>query len=384
VPVWHATTKELVENGELVVVAIASEQHRERTALWADWQAIDWPILWDPFNLTGSLAVPNAILVDASGIVVATGVRPDGLAEALEGLEPATVIDTLEIPPPQLAQLDRLAADDPERPLFEALSRCLWSGAAPTEADLEILRAVASGDERRGDQVFWSGVAERLAYDAAGGRGPGFARAIAAWQDAYALVPNQYIWRRRIQQYGPRLDQPYDFYAWIPEAVGAVYPDAPWRPASAQALTPTELALAAVETDERTEVPEGTTLLTDWDASTVAVEIVVVRGTSPRAEVESVCVHVALHDLMNTSRSVGGLGIRDSLASSVLIDGRAAALATSGWGEVDALRYTQDIPLARWEDDQPLPARLTYWFDVPNTKPRSIERWVDLKALARR
>ena len=28
------------------------------------------------------------------------------------------------------------------------------------------------------------------------------------------IDPNQYIWRRRIQQYGPRLDKPYPFYDW--------------------------------------------------------------------------------------------------------------------------------------------------------------------------
>ncbi|MEM7230569.1 MAG: hypothetical protein AAF517_00250, partial [Planctomycetota bacterium] len=30
--------------------------------------------------------------------------------------------------------------------------------------------------------------------------------------------PNQYIWRRRIQQYGPRLEKPYAFYDWVEAA----------------------------------------------------------------------------------------------------------------------------------------------------------------------
>ncbi len=30
--------------------------------------------------------------------------------------------------------------------------------------------------------------------------------------------PNQYIWRRRIEQYGPRLAKPYPFYDWIDDA----------------------------------------------------------------------------------------------------------------------------------------------------------------------
>jgi hypothetical protein len=32
------------------------------------------------------------------------------------------------------------------------------------------------------------------------------------------MDPNQYVWRRRIQQYGPRLDKPYPFYDWVPLA----------------------------------------------------------------------------------------------------------------------------------------------------------------------
>jgi len=38
------------------------------------------------------------------------------------------------------------------------------------------------------------------------------------WQKALALDPNQYIWRRRIEQYGPRLTKPYNFYGWVEEA----------------------------------------------------------------------------------------------------------------------------------------------------------------------
>jgi hypothetical protein len=36
------------------------------------------------------------------------------------------------------------------------------------------------------------------------------------------LDPNQYIWRRRIQQYGPRLDKPYPFYDWVEQAEKAI------------------------------------------------------------------------------------------------------------------------------------------------------------------
>ena len=32
------------------------------------------------------------------------------------------------------------------------------------------------------------------------------------------MDPSNYIWRRRLQQYGPRLDKPYPFYDWIETA----------------------------------------------------------------------------------------------------------------------------------------------------------------------
>ena len=48
------------------------------------------------------------------------------------------------------------------------------------------------------------------------------------------MDPNQYIWRRRIQQYGPRLDKPYPFYDWVPQARAAI---------TERGETPAELAV---------------------------------------------------------------------------------------------------------------------------------------------
>jgi hypothetical protein len=41
---------------------------------------------------------------------------------------------------------------------------------------------------------------------------------VAVVLTALARNPDQYIWRRRIQQFGPRLDKPYSFYDWVEEA----------------------------------------------------------------------------------------------------------------------------------------------------------------------
>jgi hypothetical protein len=45
-----------------------------------------------------------------------------------------------------------------------------------------------------------------------------FKSAVDYWTKARAIDPNQYIWRRRIEQYGPRLTKPYPFYDWVQTA----------------------------------------------------------------------------------------------------------------------------------------------------------------------
>jgi hypothetical protein len=57
-----------------------------------------------------------------------------------------------------------------------------------------------------------------LRHDSADRKAEDFSEAAKAWTRAQELDPGQYIFRRRIQQYGPRLEKPYAFYDWVPEA----------------------------------------------------------------------------------------------------------------------------------------------------------------------
>ena len=57
-PVWHEKTRSLVKAGKLALLGVIQEQHPDRCRLFAQWQEFDWPILWDPFNLTGAAVVP--------------------------------------------------------------------------------------------------------------------------------------------------------------------------------------------------------------------------------------------------------------------------------------------------------------------------------------
>jgi len=65
---------------------------------------------------------------------------------------------------------------------------------------------------------FRRGVALRARHDSPARQPGDFAAAVESWQRALDLEPNQHIWRRRLQQYGPRLEKPYPFYDWVRQA----------------------------------------------------------------------------------------------------------------------------------------------------------------------
>ena len=208
-PVWHELTRELRESGELVVIGLIQEQHPKRCELYAQWQGLDWPILWDPFNLTGSKVVPNAIAIDEHGVVRQVGARSGNFMESFM---------EKDFPAPESSQpkaFEICAYGDQHGrdlgPLEQALRGQLDQAVQGFEA------AVAAHPED-GASAFRAGVACRMRYDSAGRQPDDFQRAVDHWTQALFLDPNQYIWRRRIQQYGPRMDKPYPFYSWIAQA----------------------------------------------------------------------------------------------------------------------------------------------------------------------
>ena len=73
-------------------------------------------------------------------------------------------------------------------------------------------------DPASGPLHFRLGAAYRKRYDSNFRQPEDFQKAVEQWSAALEIDPNQYIWRRRIQQYGPRLDKPYSFYDWVTTA----------------------------------------------------------------------------------------------------------------------------------------------------------------------
>jgi hypothetical protein len=225
VPAWHRKTQEWVRQGKLVVVGIAQEQHPDRCRLFAQWQQLDWPIVYDPINVMEVRGVPVEVAVDEHGIV--RSVRP-GLetleAEFLDKTFPsegaAAARKVGEAHHPNLAALRRTAEQtgSPEawRELGDALS--LWGGIAEVDHAIDAYERVLRMEPDDSDAHFRVGVCYRMRWESER-RVPGdFQTAVDCWDKARAMQPNQYIWRRRIEQYGPRNVKPYPFYDWIETA----------------------------------------------------------------------------------------------------------------------------------------------------------------------
>ncbi len=258
-PVWHELTKPWRESGELVMVGITQEQHPERCQLFAQWKEFDWPILWDPFNLTGSMLVPIAVAVDEHGVV--RKVRPsqtDFEASFLAVDYPAPE-GTLPPSAPledRLVELSGLPRDDGRRPWLRALGDLLWRRLEdPTDAILAIESASWESPED-GKLAFRAGVARRMLYDSARTSPEDFQASLDHWARALDLEPNQYIWRRRIQQYGPRQDKPYPFYDWVEQARSSVRERGLVPVELGMPLTPAELARPRSEFTDPVAVEE--------------------------------------------------------------------------------------------------------------------------------
>jgi tetratricopeptide (TPR) repeat protein len=230
VPVWHEATADWVKKGKLVLLGVTQEQHADRCRLFAQWKQFHWPILYDPINVLDLFGVPLVVAIDEHGIVRSIDPQPARLAR--DFLEKSFPNDAPAAPAPKTPQLA------PERaiPLFNDLKQtaqkagtadawrrygdalALWGGAARINDALDAYDKARQQDPKDGPALFRLGVCYRLRYDSEGRRPGDFQAAIDAWNQALQLEPNRYIWRRRIQQYGPRLDQPYAFFDWVEPA----------------------------------------------------------------------------------------------------------------------------------------------------------------------
>ena len=203
-PVWHAKTKRLQEEGKIQVVGIIQEQHPDRCALYMQWQQMGWPVLVDALNRTGVHAVPRAWAIDEHGVLRKKLRNPK---RDMAWLEDEFLETAYEKP-------DVVASPDPLDTATEAFLAGKWDLAISRfskEKDVEDASTAAKA-------WFGIGCSYRARHDSKGRQGGDFQAAIHAWTQALAKNPRNYIYRRRLQQYGPRLLKPYPFYDWIETA----------------------------------------------------------------------------------------------------------------------------------------------------------------------
>ena len=208
-PGWHDATADLQQAGKLQMLGIVQEQNADRARLFMQWRQMGWPILVDAFDLLEVSVVPLTYAIDEHGIVRFARLRLDD-ADTLE----ERFVDRTW-PAPAASAPDTPTADPAA---LRTLARASLGDEAAIGDSIEAFRAATTTRPEDGWAHFRLAVAYRLRYDAASRRPGDFQAAVDHWQRALELDPNNYIWRRRIQQYGPRLAKPYPFYDWIETA----------------------------------------------------------------------------------------------------------------------------------------------------------------------
>ncbi len=200
------------------MVGIIPEQHPDRTRLFMQWKAMDWPILLDSSNLLAVTKVPITLFIDEYGVI--RSVQP--AVEELDDFLNQTYQETTQPPQaglPDLEQLKKATRQDTVeswRAYAGAVS--LWGESSQITEAIEAYQQALEKEPEHGPTHFHLGVAFRKRYDSEHRQAEDFQKAVEHWGKALDIDPNQYIWRRRIQQYGPRLDKPYSFYDWVRDA----------------------------------------------------------------------------------------------------------------------------------------------------------------------
>lgn len=216
-PGWH----EKLKDEDVVQIGLIQEQHPDRCKLFMQWKQMDWPIMVDSLNLVGVKVVPITLFIDEYGVI--RKVRPkhgdlQSFVDAKYELTDGQVVPTVD--KPKLKLLEEIAdvasngegAPEPKREIGDAMF--LWM----RDSHLALHWYHAADGNNAGVLDFRLGVSYRARAESKHADEHDFGKAVRFWEAALAADPNQYIWRRRIQQYGPRLDKPYSFYDWINEA----------------------------------------------------------------------------------------------------------------------------------------------------------------------
>jgi len=295
VPGWHEKTLELQLQEKVQLIGIVQEQHADRTRLFMQWKEMEWPIMVDSLNLLGVSAVPITLLIDEYGIIRAIRPKDEEFRAFL-----ARDFEETELPGPKELDLSELESDAAGSEVGDVTAYAdaafLWKGAEGISESIDYYQWALALDPASGLLHFRLGVAFRERHESELRRADDFLRAVKHWQRALEIDPNQYIWRRRIQQYGPRLDKPYSFYDWVIRARKeiAARGETPFRlfvePGGAEFASPTKY-FTAERSDTREPDPDHK-VRRDLEQM-IKVESVLVPNTSERES--SFRAHVAFY-----------------------------------------------------------------------------------------
>jgi tetratricopeptide (TPR) repeat protein len=226
VPAWNQKIQTWVREGKLVVLGIAQEQYADRCRLFAQWHQLNWPILYDPINVMQVRGVPIEVAIDENGIV--RSLRPDLKTFEWEFLDKtfsskdAKEVEKSEKPSqPDLAALRRRAEQGNSFEAWRELGDALVLWGEPNELNHAIdayTRALQIKPDD-GNANFRLGVCYRMRYESPQRMSADFQMAVDSWTKAREIEPNRYIWRRRVEQFGPRATKPYPFYDWVETAI---------------------------------------------------------------------------------------------------------------------------------------------------------------------
>lgn len=262
---WQQASSDLGD--DLLTVVIAQEQHPERSRLFLDWQGIDALLLADPLDLHEVPYVPITLLVDEQGWAR----HAPAAARAEEGLAWLQA-ERRRRPPVRLPEADVAALTDVEALYAEAstdgataedwrrYAQALFLARDPglLTSAIDAWETLLELDPRdpNGFLHFRLGTAYRARYDSEHRRPGDFRAAVGHWHQALRRNPDNWLFHRRLQQYGPTLDKPHAFYDWLPQARQQLA--AQGRPVPDAALDPTELAPPrTMPPEEALEAPEG-------------------------------------------------------------------------------------------------------------------------------
>ena len=303
-PGWHEQIKDLYESGDLQIVGIIQEQHPDRCRLFMQWKQMDWPILVDSSNLLEMSAVPVTVAIDEHGIVREKRLRVDAADDFRNGFMktafPAPESDGADEPPSGWPVAVK-PGDSSDAQGWRDFGDLIVRSNAVELIDEAIAAYERAIEMEPGDgwTDFRLGVALRMRYDLGDRRDGDFQAAVDHWKAALDIDPNQYIWRRRIQQYGPRLDKPYPFYDWVPRAReeisarGETPPGLVVEPGGAEFAEPLK-ELSRVEAV--VEPPDAGGRIHRDEGEFVALETVVVPGSIRPGEATRFHVNFTPHE----------------------------------------------------------------------------------------